>query len=120
MFKIIKNTFETGDALYKCAKLESDYYSITFGYMGDYNQDKKDCRLEKSNITIVCKPKKMLPLYAPIFKWYNDEFLFKMPPQTVYTAKELKELQESLNIAINEKTEIENIFFQFFPKDSIV
>ena len=47
MFKMIKNTFETSKAEYKCAKYENEYYTVTLSYLGDYAKDKADNNLQK-------------------------------------------------------------------------
>lgn len=119
MFEIIKNTLELPEVNYRCIKLENDYYVITFAYTSDYIQDKQNNNLKNSEITTICKPKKSAPLYTPIFNWYHTRFLFEIPNVSIYSEKDMKELQNAIDIALNAKSEIEEIFFQFFPKDAI-
>lgn len=119
MFKMIKNTFETSKAEYKCAKYENEYYTVTLSYLGDYAKDKADNNLQKGNITTICKFKKGTPLYLPTFSWYYTSFRFEVLNMNILSEKDLIELRDCIDIAIESKNEIEEIFYNLFPKEAI-
>lgn len=117
MFEITKNTMQS-DAMYKKIKMIDENYMVTISYIGDYQKDYKLHKLDKSSISIICKPKKYSQ-YNVTFGWYHNGILFETPNINVYKHEELKELQSAISIAIKAKTEFEKIFYKFFPTEYV-
>lgn len=114
MFHIKNNTLTSTESIYKHIKLESNNYIYTISYFGDYKADKNQKTLDKKAITTICKPKN---IYAPTFKWQDNQFIFEMPTQNLFFEKELQDFQTMITIAIESKHEIETIFDTYFPKE---
>lgn len=115
MFEITKNTLMSNMA-YKQIKMFDENYNITVAYTGDYQKDYQQHKLDKSAISIICKPKIYSP-YNATFKWYHNGILFEIPNINICTHDELKELRYAINFAIQSKTEFEKIFYKFFPSE---
>lgn len=100
------------DSEMKSLKLENQFYCITLFYVGDYNFDKENHRINTNYISIVCKEKANMSQIPHIWL-YNEKIMFHIDENDI-SAKNAKRYISSLSNAIETANNLKNILDEYF------